>query len=840
VAHAARARAWGVFAALAAGVWLSSRLSPHAAPIGAIIGDAPLSALAFGAAGLASASILLLGAAPARAAALVASLALGFAAHHARVNELPRDHLARLLGPAVPGEPAPLLRLEGMALERPIVEAPRPGTLDAMLSRFDGATAGFPLRVDTLHTDAGPIRTRGEIGVYAPIEEIGGVHPGDRLHVLGLHHPTRPAMNPGQPDSLAWANQAGRAGWLRTAGGAVEPLGPRSIRDRVVALALRARASARAAASAVLPNDRSPAADVLGAMLLGDRTDGDRQALFARTGVAHLLAISGFHLAVLVGLAVGLVRLTGDRPRAELLVGLALIGAYLLVVPGRTPIVRAALLAAVVLVARFSGRRWDRLTLLGWIAGLLILARPLDLFTLGFQLTVGVTALLLWLGEGPHPWITGPPARIDQGEPGWPRLALRQARALAAGSVLVWLAAAPVIAFHTGSFNVLTPLAVIATTPIATLAQVLGMGGMLVWWLSPPAASALMLAAEAAAGLLALVSAAFDAPGLHTVLPPVTAAWAAAGVGAVVFALRRARLRDPRPWAAGAGVLVWLGVEIALGAGPGRGVAARIDMLSVGDGSCLLVRSGGDALLWDAGSLVPAQGVTTIPRALRALGAARVPTAVVTHANLDHYAALPDAAPQIGLRRVLVSAPALAVMRGAAPGSPERVFLDRLAERGVEVAPLAAGASVALGPSTLRVLWPPEHPPSVVRTRNDHSLVARVEIPTEAGPRSALLCGDIQRTAMLSILADGAPVRAEVLELPHHGSHHDAAERFVAEVDPLVVLQSTGPSRLGDARWSRAWARVSSRGGAWLVTARDGAAWAVVKTDGSVEPGSFR
>jgi competence protein ComEC len=727
---------------------------------------------------------------------------------------------------------------------------PAPGSLDALLTRFAEAPARIPVRLDTVYVGDQPVRTSGLVSVYASGLDEGDTHPegpapGSRVSVTGLLQITGSARNPGTPDASAWAAQSGRVGWIRTNAGAIEPLPPRGVADRLAAIPLRVASSLRARASDALDADlHAPGDAVLGAMLLGERSpDGRSQALFARTGIAHLLAISGFHLAVAVGAIVGAVRLTGDRPRLEAALGLAAIAVYVCLVPVRTPIVRAALLTGAVLVAHLLARRWDRVALLGWIASALILWRPLDLFTIGFQLTFGVTALLMVLLGGRHPWVAGPGPLI--GEPrdeSVAGLVRRWARSLAVTSVLVWIATAPVIAFHTGSVNPLTPLAVIAATPIASVLQIAGLAALVVLPMSEAVGGLLLELARLLGDALAAVAAFFDRLPGQTVLPPLSVAWTACATGVALVAIARARRRDPAVWAGVCVVLGWLAAEAGLGSRLPSGVAARVDALRVGDGSCLLVRAGRDAVLWDAGSLRPAMGVREIPAALRALGAPRVRTAIVTHANIDHYGALPDAAAAIGLERVLVSSPALASMRASAPGSGGEVFLSAMDRLGVEVAPLAEGDAVPLGAHALEILWPPADPPPAIRARNDRSLVARLRVGTDGGVRTALLTGDIQRGAMLMLLdrSAGDPSRsldADILEMPHHGSHHAVAERFVAEVSPLAVLQSTGPSRLGDERWDRARAAVDAAGGAWLVTARDGAISAEIRRTGEIRAG---
>lgn len=109
-------------------------------------------------------------------------------------------------------------------------------------------------------------------------------------------------------------------------------------------------------------------------------------------------------------------------------------------------------------------------------------------------------------------------------------------------------------------------------------------------------------------------------------------------------------------------------------------------------------------------------------------------------------------------------------------------------------------------------------------------------IRIEAADRSVLLCGDIQRQAMAGLLGNGAALAADILELPHHGSHHRQAEVFLRAVGPRVVMVSSGRTR---------WRRASALWRPWpvetvgLVTARDGACWVEVDREGSIRFGRF-
>ena len=98
------------------------------------------------------------------------------------------------------------------------------------------------------------------------------------------------------------------------------------------------------------------------------------------------------------------------------------------------------------------------------------------------------------------------------------------------------------------------------------------------------------------------------------------------------------------------------------------------------------------------------------------------------------------------------------------------------------------------------------------------------------------MCGDIQVLAMETLLGRVVELRADILELPHHGSHHELAEVFVDRVGAHVILQSTGRFRWQRERerWSEALAGVEL-----LVTARDGACWVEIDRRGRIRWGRW-
>ncbi len=725
-----------------------------------------------------------------------------------------------------------IVEVEGIATETPrVVE--RGGALARFVPMEPRES--FELRVLRVRTDAGWRESSGRLRVFGGEFETRA---GDLVRVLGLHSPTRRAMNAGEGDRMSWAAMRRDAGTLSVSSS--ELVHPHeSTAPSLDRLFLSSRAWLRDRARAVLDGPDGDGGTLLRAVTLGvhDPDRGHVRDAFTRVGLAHLMAISGFHLALLVGLVLLAMRLSGDWGRFEAIVIVALVLGYLVITPARPPIVRAGLVVLAIVVSESRGRRYDRLSVLGWVGVALLLFRPMDLFTLGFQLSLGLTGALLWLA-GRVDRRLGPTrirGLIERPDPRlWPAIVrggLAKVRSAFVVTLVCWLVAVPIVIYHTGLVSPMAIVTTIIVTPVIVLILALGFAGVVVGLVVPTLGGYIASVGASVGDALVWSVEMVDTLPLSSIrLPTISLAWAIVGVLIAIAWLRLGGTRRRTLAAFTIGALVWLGAEVR-SARLDRGVRLRVDALSVGDGTCYLLRSGGEAMLWDCGSSRVAFGERELGRIVRALGAWHVRTVVITHPNLDHYNALIDAIEPLGVRRVIVGDAFLDRARRRSAGG-EAFVLAELAREGVTVRTIRAGQTLELGEVTLELISPgSDWSPSSV---NSSSLVARVRAPTARGERRVLLTGDIEREAMVRLLESGEDLRANVLELPHHGSHHPTGEVFLERVNPAIVVQSTGPSRLLDERWERA-----RQGRRWLVTARDGAISLVIYTDGRIEATPF-
>ncbi|MHC4317828.1 MAG: ComEC/Rec2 family competence protein [Planctomycetota bacterium] len=737
---------------------------------------------------------------------------------------------------------APLLmRVRGVALGPPLLRDRTTGSM-GLFDHRPPATY-FPLEVRALVSrDGDETRVRGRVLVRVE-QTLAPFRAGDRVETIGLLYPPSPPDNPGAFNYQRYARSLGRAGMLHVGRRELVTV-VRAPRAGVRGAWLRRREALRRCAGgwllADLPDldtDRSQRDALLGALLLGRRgpeLDGLGES-FRRAGLAHFLAISGLHLGVMAGFVLLLVRVGGRQQRWHGWIVIAAVLIYLVLVEVRMPVLRAGVMTIAACLGLVAGRRMQVGGLVAASAVGLLLWRPDQLLGAGFQLSYGVVLGLIHLAPLMRTrWFGRPDAFASSSA----QMLGQWLRTTCAVAVTAWLVAMPIALYHWG---VVWPLAApfsVVVLPVVTAVLAVGYLKMLLALVLPSAALVLAVPLSLITDILITLVRAMDAVAIsvvHVAYPPAAwafaaeawlVAWVALGARVWTSAWTRRAIR-----LAGVVLLVWLVWPLlAAGAGSARR-ALRIDMLAVGDGSCYVLRSGGSTVVFDAGSASDLDaGRRTIVPALRRLGVRKVDAVAVSHPNLDHYSAVLEIVDAFGARSVLVT-PQFLEAAAAEPGGPVMFLLDELVERYASVLPVQARQTRAFGSSRWTWLHPEGGAPH--ERANEGSMVILIE----AAGRRALLCGDIQRGAMEALASDYCGLSADVLELPHHGSHHRQAEVFLGRLAPRVVLQSTGRTR-----WKRTRERWEEGlgGTEHLVTARDGACWVEIDRDGSLRWGRYR
>jgi competence protein ComEC len=424
-----------------------------------------------------------------------------------------------LLGRATLSEAAPAADpsapgTSGEAFE-PALEGP--GQRVAIVDSVGSPKAAEQIAILRLEVEADGSGRQVQVEALLPrYPEIG---PGDRIAVRGS------IQAPGDDDFGAYLRRIGAVGLLRspTLDLLAGPVGPQGLLDRL------RRGSAEVMARA-LPEPQAGLAD---GILIGlrERVDRDLAAAFTTAGVSHIVAISGWNIAIVAALVAALL---GARvgPRARIVITLTAIVGYTLVAGASPSVNRAAVMAAIGLTARAGGRSGPAMAALGWAVLILLLVDPSTVSDPGFELSGLATAGLIgWAAP-----LTDRLRRVrGHALPEW--LAESLAISLAAEASTL-----PLVLLIFGRLALVGPIANLAVVPLVPPAMAAGAVALGAGWLGAiglpqPLVTVLGLPAWATLGLLiALVRAAASLPLASVILPPP---WniAAAGTAAAVVGL---------------------------------------------------------------------------------------------------------------------------------------------------------------------------------------------------------------------------------------------------------------------------------------------------------------
>ncbi len=579
--------------------------------------------------------------------------------------------------------------------------------------------------------------------IFGQGDEWGTVTPGERLRVSGrlgqdaigsAPSPTIAARSPPEVVGAApWWSQ-----WAHT------------IRNALSDNASRLDGDAAGLLPGLVVGDTSG---------ISDQLNADAKA----TGIAHLLAVSGSHFAVLCGITVVLLRRIGPRYAA---VGgtVTLVGLVVLVGP-QPSVLRAAVMGGIALLALLTGRTRSCVPALATAVILLLFVDPQLAVSAGFALSVLATGGLILLAPA---WSS---ALQRSGVPrGWADLLVVP---IAAQVVTM-----PIIVGISGSVSVVGVLANLIVAPVVAPALIVGVLCALTgpWW---PGAAA--VSAQACAPMLGWIAGVAHALARW---PAATVPWPATPVGvltlvglsiAMLYLLRHRRFRAVLATAVAAGVSVLVPYQIVSPGWPAAGWLLTACEVGQGDAMVLSTGEPGGAVVVDTG---PDPGL--VDGCLDRLGVATIPLLVLTHLHADHVD---------GLSGVLEgrSVGAIAVGPGREPDGEWAAVTRSAAVRGITVVQPPVGFRWATGDLTLTVLGPSKTFHGTDSDPNNDSVV----IMAERSGKRILMTGDVEPEAQQALLNSGVDLGADILKVPHHGSAK-ILDRFLEAVSPAVAVIGVG------------------------------------------------
>ncbi len=718
---------------------------------------------------------------------------------------------------AIPGPAAP-----AMAAELPAGRGP----WTAEVLTISAPRAGQQLAVVAFEAPAG-------LRVASTLPGFPIVVPGDRVTLAGsLRAP--PADDP----YGAYLARIGVGATIRASGlTVVAPSG-----DLSRSLEGLRRGADRAIQRAI----PEPEAGLASGILIGlrDRVDRDLSAAFTTVGATHVVAISGWNIAIV---ATTLAAVAGRvaRRRRVALTALAII-AYVTFVGPSPSVVRAAAMAGVVMGARELGRPSRAAAAIGWAGAGLLVLDPSLVDDVGFQLSALATVGLI-------AWATPFTDRLTGTAPGRLRAWLAESLGV---SLAAQLATLPIVVLTFGRLSLVSPVVNLGVVPLVAPAMgagVMAMGGGLLAMAGMPAIGAALIGLPAwllFSLMIGLVRAGAAVPFASVQLadPWAAVVAVAAAMGMVVVTvIMRSRSSGARPAEIGRratsmprstvsasrrsakGSVSWwrtrggrLASACLAAAVAGLAIAVihrpdgipRVVVLDVGQGDAILVEGGrGGRLLIDGGP-DPGRLLVALDEHLPPWDR-RIDIVILSHPHEDHAAGLATLIDRYAVGQVYEPG-----MFGPGPGY--QALNGELIRLGIRRGTLATGDRLRIDEFSFRVLWPdpgtvPERPPDGGTGINNVSIVLLGEVD---GHR-ILLAGDVEEQIDPHLIAEGLPT-VDLLKVAHHGSRTASTDALLAAVQPSVAVISAGRGNPYGHPAPATIARLRAAGARVLRTDQDG------------------
>jgi len=555
------------------------------------------------------------------------------------------------------------------------------------------------------------------------------------------------------------------------------------------------------------------------AMILGFREDisEETQQTMLETGTMHILAISGMHVAMIAGCFVGLFRILmiPRRRAALLLIGVVLF--YFCLTDMRPPALRATVLICVASLAVYFFQKPLAINSLCITAFVVLARNPTDLFQFGAQLSFLATSVFLWC-PSVEPWfrkrktlfINELEAKIFGNQA--VRLAklgvFRFVQTLAQLFVISFCITMVTLPLIVQNIHLVTPVGLLANPLLwipLTVALVSGFATMIFAWIFPPLAILFgWVGSVGFASLEGMIRFFHELPYGHYWSPAPPYWWMLGFYVPISVWTLFPQLRPHRKWIFGS-LAVWCLIGWTSGYvvqwERQRADRLEIDVLSVGHGLCVfMLTPEGKTVVYDAGCFSrPILATNTLSRRLWKAGKSRIDAVVISHADTDHYNAIPELARRFRIGAVYVS-PYMFDKTNPAVGHLE----DTLQKWNIPIRTLTAdtlgpqASCLPLGPQAsslhFKVLHPPPKPADMFLAENLHTNSTSLVLLVEHRDRRILFPSDLE-TRQLSLDIDflrQGPILCNVLLVPHHGGNSNLTQPLLEWCKPETLLISGG------------------------------------------------
>lgn len=505
-------------------------------------------------------------------------------------------------------------------------------------------------------------------------------------------------------------------------------------------------------------------------ILIGDTTgiSEDLQDDFGKTGLTHILAVSGLNVGMLLLICLGFLRFLGVKLRLQCLLTTLVIILYTLITRSEPSVLRASIMAIFGLGAWLLGKEKNLMAAISLAALALLIYDPFSLYNVGFQLSFAATLAIIFLNPILEKRLEAVPPRLR-------------------GDLSICLAAqlgvAPLLVYYFNQISLISLLAnmlvIPANAPVLTLG-IISVTASFTW-------SALSHLVNFIAGLflsymikVTQILASFPGVTLQLATPSLLNIGAYyILLGSIMFKLSKPKKRrlDSKILIivlALAVVFIWW--QVAKGLPPKQ---LTVTYLDVGQADATLIQTmTGENVLIDGG-----ENPDILQSALVSKGVRKIDLIILSHPHADHLG---------GLTEVVKNYKVGSVLDGGQthPSPLYEKFLTAVKKQKIPYQLARRGQEFKIGRSLdIFILHPTENFISGTTSDiNNNSVVAKISY----GKVSFLFTGDIEEEAQFSLLSYGERLKAEILKVPHHGSANGSNMQFLQYVQPEVAIIQVG------------------------------------------------
>jgi len=529
----------------------------------------------------------------------------------------------------------------------------------------------------------------------------------------------------------------------------------------------------------------SNSAPLISSMLLGNRVDLSNETIdnFMKTGIIHFIAISGFNVGIVVFTVMLPLRFLGINQTLSTLIILLIVILYTFLTGLNPPVLRASIMAVVFFCSFLVRRQWDITSGIFTAIFFILVRNPSDLFNIGFQLSVLATMGIVYGSskiEGTlfktALFIETLQVKAERGRLFFLKKYLRKSLCV---SLAAWLATLPLTAYYFHLFTPFISVINIIVFPLFWIIIVCGIVLLTLGTICPPlAAISAWLASNTDIVLESLVSSLASLPySYFYVIGPSQIEIVVYYLFILLLLYRNYLSID----------LVRIAIFGLLSANilffstilkfPKHSLT--ITCLDVGHGSAIFIQfPNGKNMLYDVGSWQNYDiGKNIVAPFLWNQHVKKIDLIILSHEHEDHFNGLPSIIERFQVKSVYSQPHLFSSEEG------QRI-LTSLDKKHIRTAALSCGeAFKGFEPAMVKILNPPPFFPNKTAL-NDNSCVLRIEYLGH----SILLCADIEEQGIKLLLSKSSEIRADIIQVPHHGSFINNMEMFINAVQPVYAF----------------------------------------------------